>query len=62
MRKKRLPGAGERIKVGRRLLTVPGVQSMTDPVVPEIKPDGAPEKPTDELSEELTRMVKAAYQ
>jgi len=47
MKKKRLPRAGERVKVGRRVLTVPGVE---------------PEKPTDDLSEELTRTVKAAYQ
>ena len=31
IRKRRLPGAGERVKVGRRLITVPGVASMTDP-------------------------------
>lgn len=66
MRKKRLPGAGERVKVGRRVVTVPGVRSMTDPdlVAPAAKSDsgGEPEKPADELSEELTRTVKAAYQ
>ena len=65
MRKKRLLGAGERVKVGRRLLTVPGVRSMTgpDPVAPATTSDvGEPEKPTDELSEELTRTIKAAYQ
>ncbi|HEY4170656.1 MAG TPA: hypothetical protein VGM96_27930 [Reyranella sp.] len=65
MSKKRLPRAGERVKVGRRLVMVPGVKSMTDPdpVAPATTADGAePEKPTDELSEELTRMVKAAYQ
>lgn len=65
MRKKRLPRAGERVKVGRQLLTVPGVTSMTDatPVAPATKPDdGKPEKPTDELTEELSRTVKAAYQ
>jgi hypothetical protein len=64
MRKKRLSGAGERVKVGRRLVTLPGVRSMTDadPVAPATKPgDGEPEKPTDELSEELTRTIKAAY-
>ncbi len=53
-------------KVGRRSFAVPGVESMTDadPVAPATKPNGAaPEKkPIDELSEELTRMVKAAYQ
>jgi hypothetical protein len=65
MRKKRLPRTGERVKVGRRLLTVPGVRSMTDPnpVAPATKPGvGELERPTDELSEELTRTVKAAYQ
>jgi hypothetical protein len=64
-RKKRLPKAGDRVKVGRRLITVPGVPSMTDPgpVTPTAKAtDGEPEKRTDELSEELTRMMKAAYQ
>ena len=65
MRKKRVPGAGERVKVGRRSFTVPGVKSMTDPgpVAPAAKPEGSePQKPIDELSEELIRMVKAAYQ
>jgi hypothetical protein len=65
MGKKRLPRAGERVKVGRRLLTLPGVRSLTDvdPVAPAAKPDEpASEKPTDELSEELTRTIKAAYQ
>ena len=64
MRKKRLPKAGERVKVGRRLVTLPGVQSMTsDPVAPATKPgDGELDKPTDELSEELTRIIKKAYQ
>ena len=65
MRKKRLPRAGERVKVGRRRVTLPGVRSMTDPnpIAPATKPGvGEPEKPTDELSEELTRTIKAAYQ
>jgi hypothetical protein len=65
MRKKRLPGAGERVKVGRRLVTLPGVRSMseTTPVAPATKSDsGEPERPADELSEELTRTIKAAYQ
>lgn len=65
MRKKRLPGAGERVKVGRHLVTLPGVRSMTDPdpVALAMKPGGGePEKPNDELSEELTRTIKAAYQ
>ena len=65
MGRKRLSGAGERVKVGRRLVTLPGVRSMTDPdpVAPATKPGvGEPEKPTNELSEELTRTIKAAYQ
>ena len=63
--KKRLPGAGERGKVGRRLITVPEVRSMTDPApaVPTTKSgDGEFGKPTDERIEEVTRIVKAAYQ
>ena len=65
MRKRRPPRAGERVKVGRRSVTAPGVRSMTDshPVGPATKPDGGePEGPADELSEELARTVKAAYQ
>ena len=65
MRKKRLPGAGERVKVGRRLIALPGVTSMTDPnpAAAAPKPGHSElEKPTDELSEELTRTVKAADQ
>ena len=65
MKKKHFPRAGERVKLGRRLVTVPGVRSMTDPdpVAPATTSgDGEPERPTDELSEELTRTVKAAYQ
>ena len=65
MKKQRLPRAGQLVKVGRRRLAVPGVRSMTDPdpVASAAKPEGGePEKPADELSEELTRMVKAAYQ
>jgi hypothetical protein len=65
MRKKRVPKAGDRVKVGRRLLTMPGVTSMTDPnsVAPPTKAgNGESERPTDELTEELTRTVKAAYQ
>jgi hypothetical protein len=55
--KKRLPKAGDRVKVGRRLITVPSVPSMTDPnsVAPS---DGEPEK----LAEEIARAIKAAYQ
>jgi hypothetical protein len=65
MRKKRLPEAGERVKVGHRVLTLPGVRSMTDldSATPATKPDdGEQKKPTDGLSEELTRTIKAAYQ
>jgi hypothetical protein len=65
IRKRRLPRAGERVKVGRRLITVPGVTSMTDPTraAPTTKPgDSESERPTDELTDELTRTVKAAYQ
>ena len=65
MRKKRLPRAGERVKVGRRLVTLPGVRSLTDaaPAAPTKKSDSAePEKPADEPSEELKRTIKAAYQ
>ena len=63
IRKRRLPGAGERVKVGRRLITVPGVTSMTNPTPAAAAPKPAElEKPTDELTEELTRTVKAAYQ
>jgi hypothetical protein len=64
MKKKRLPRAGERVKVGRRLVTVPGVRSMTDPTpgAPATKPGGEPQSPTDELSEELVQTIKKAYQ
>lgn len=69
MKKQRLPSARQRVKVGRRMLAVPGVRSMTDPdpaphpVASAAKPDDdKPEKPTDALSEELTRTIKAAYQ
>ena len=59
MRKQRLP----RVKVGRRLIAPPSVPSMTDPAPVAPKPEGGePEKPTDEPSEELTRMIKSAYQ
>ena len=50
---------------GQMTPLVPGVRSMTDanPVTPPPKSgDGGSEKPTDELTEELTRTVKAAYQ
>lgn len=65
MGRKRLPGAGERVKVGRRLVTVPGVRSMTDPAppAPAATPGaGEPEKPAAEPSEELVQTIKAAYQ
>jgi hypothetical protein len=65
IRKRRLPGAGERVKVGRRLVTMPGVTSMTksNRATPVTNPvDSKLEKQTDELTEELTGMVKAAYQ
>lgn len=65
MGKKRPPRAGERVRVGRRLVTLPGVRSMTDidPIAPATKTGvNEPETPTDELSEELIRMMKAAYQ
>lgn len=58
-KKRRLPGAGERVKVGRRLITLPGVQAMTKSTKPG---DGELERPTEELTEELSRTVKAAYQ
>ena len=59
--KKRHPKA---VKVGRRLVPLPGVRSMTsDPATPATKPaDGTPEKASDEPSEELTRTIKKAYQ
>ena len=65
IKKRRLPGAGERVKVGRRLIALPGVTSMTNPnpAAPVTKPgDCESERPADEPTEELTRMVKAAYQ
>ena len=65
MGKKRLPRSGDRVKVGRWSLTFPGVRSMTDldPAAPATQAAaGEPEKPADELSEELTRTIKAAYQ
>lgn len=64
-RKERLLRAGEQVKVGRRRITVPGLRSMTDPslVVPTTKPgDGESDRPIDELAEELSRTIKAAYQ
>jgi hypothetical protein len=63
IKKRRLPGAGERVKVGRRLITLPGVTAMTESTTPATKPgDSESERPTDELTEELARTVKAAYQ
>ena len=63
IKKRRLPGAGERVKVGRRLITLPGVTAMTESTRPATQPsDSESERPTDELTEELARTVKAAYQ
>jgi hypothetical protein len=65
IRKRRLLKAGERVKVGRQLITAPGVTSMTDPspVASPTKPGvGDSERPTDELTEKLARTIKAAYQ
>jgi hypothetical protein len=56
VKKKRTLKAGDRVKVGGRLITVPGVPSMTD------SGEGEPEKPADELAEEIARAIKAAYQ
>ena len=51
------------MKVGRRLITLPGVTAMTKSTRPATKPsDSELERPTDELTEELARTVKAAYQ
>jgi hypothetical protein len=61
----RKPKAGERVKVGRRFIALPGVRSMTnpDPVAPATKLGaGEPEKPTDEPNEVVTQTIKAAYQ
>ena len=61
----RKPRAGERVKVGRRFLALPGVRSMTnrDPVAPATKPGAdEPEKPTDELNDRVTQTIKKAYQ
>jgi hypothetical protein len=61
--KRRLPKAGERVKVGQRLMTLPGVATMTRSTAPATKPrDSELERPADELTEELARTVKAAYQ
>ena len=61
----RRPKPGERVKVGRRLLTLPGVRSMTepDPVAPATKPGAdEPEKPSDEPNDGVTQTIKKAYQ
>jgi hypothetical protein len=60
-RKKRPPGPGERVKIGRRLVTLPVGRPLADtvPAAPTKKSDGGE---PDELSEELTRTIKAAYQ
>ncbi len=65
MRKKRLPRPGEAVKVGRRMVVLPGVRSIadSDPAAPSTPPGaGEAEKPTNELSDELIRTIKAAYQ
>ena len=65
MKKQRLQGSGQRARGGRRILATPVVRSMTefDPVTPRAKQDGdEPEKPVEALSEDLIRMIKAAYQ
>lgn len=55
----------DRCAVGRSL-TLPGVRSMTglDLIAPAITQPvaSAPDSPSDELIEELTRTIKAAYQ
>ena len=59
----RKPKLRDRVKVGRRLLALPSVRSMTssDSAAPPGSPaDGEPK--TDELDEKLTRTIKAAYQ
>ena len=61
----RKPKAGERVKVGRRFLALPGVRSMTDPdpVAPATKPGaGGPDKPADEPDDGVTQTIKKAYQ
>jgi hypothetical protein len=53
------------LKIGRRLVPLPSVRSMTDsdPVAPTPKPgDGEAEKPTDQPSEDLIQTIKKAYQ
>jgi hypothetical protein len=61
--KRRSLQAGERVRVGRHTISVPSVPSMTDrsPAAPPPTPDdGESERPTDEPTEELARMMKAA--
>jgi hypothetical protein len=63
--RKRPPGPGDGVKIGRRLVTLPGMRSPRDtvPAAPTKKSDsGEPEQLADELSEELIRTIKAAYQ
>lgn len=64
IKKKRPLRAGDRVKVGRRLIMVPGVASMTDPnpVAPTKPGVGESERQPDELADELIRTIKAAYQ
>ena len=61
MTKRRLPKAGQKLKIGGKLVEVPGVASMTDGQAAEPRGD-KPDKPADELLEDLKRVVKAAYQ
>jgi hypothetical protein len=53
------------LKIGRRLVPLPSVRSMTEPdaAAPAPKPGAAEaEKPTDEPSEDLIQTIKKAYQ
>ncbi len=53
------------VKVGRRIVTPPSVKSMTDsePAAPAAQPGQEDaKKPTDEPSDDLIRIIKAAYQ
>jgi hypothetical protein len=63
--KGRLPKAGKRKRAGHRYLMVPDVPSLTDarsPAPAKAAEGTEPESPVEELSEELTRTIKAAYQ
>ncbi len=53
------------VKVGRRIVTPPSVKSMTDsePAAPAAQPGQEDaKKPTDEPSDDIIRIIKAAYQ